>query len=170
MKTIINYIHESLYNEDWLSNAKNNEEPFVKAALEDEGWKVTLGSQDKDFKGIDLKVEKDDSDDEFGGKFDVDVKGSSSKNKQSKRFLFICKNSSGKEYPYADKHFIAFIDYIDKTIVIVSDNDVKKLASKYKEYDSKFGDNSKFVLLPKHEVQKLGRTINPSDEIKNLLK
>lgn len=170
MKTIVNYIHESLHNEDWLSNAKNNEEPFVKAAFEDEGWKVTLGSQDEDFKGIDLKVEKDDSDDEFGGKFDVDVKGSSSKNKQSKRFLFTCKSASGKEYPYKDKHFIAFIDYIDKTIYLVADNDVKQLASKYKEYDSKFGDNSKYVLLPKLEVQKLGRTINPSEEIKKLLK
>lgn len=170
MKTIKEYINESLHNEDWLSNAKNNEEPFVKAAFEDEGWKVTLGSQDEDFKGIELKVENPDSDDKFGGKFVVDVKGSSSKNKQSKRFLFTCKNASGKEYPYADKHFIAFIDYIDKTISIVSDNDVKKLASKYKEYDSQFGDNSKFVLLPKQEVQKLGRTINPSDKIKSLLK
>ena len=170
MKTIVNYIHESLHNEDWLSNAKNNEEPFVKAAFEDEGWKVTLGSQDEDFKGIDLNVEKDDSDDKFGGKFNVDVKGSSSKNKQSKRFLFTCKSASGKEYPYKDKHFIAFIDYIDKTIYLVADNDVKQLASKYKEYDSKFGDNSKYVLLPKLEVQKLGRTINPSEEIKKLLK
>ena len=170
MKNIKEYINESLHSEDWLTNAKKNEEPFVKAAFEDEGWKVKVDSQDEDFKGINLKVEKEDTDDEFGGKFAVDVKGSSPKNKQSKNFLFTCKSASGKEYPYADKHFIAFIDYIDKTIVIVSDNDIKKLASKYKERDSQFGDNSKFVLLPKQEVQKLGRTINPSDEIKSLLK
>lgn len=170
MKTIVNYIYESLHNEDWLNNAKNNEVPFVKAAFEDEGWKVTLGSQDEDFKGISLKVEKEDTDDEFGGKFDVDIKGSSSKDKQLKRFLFTCKSASGNEYPYADKHCIAFIDYIDKTIYLAPDNAVKKLASKYKEYDSKFGDNSKYVLLPKLEVQKLGRTINPSDKIKELLK
>ena len=170
MKDIKTYINESLHSEDWFTNAKKNEEPFVKAAFEAEGWTVTPGSQDEDFKGIDLKVEKTDSDDEFGGKFAVDVKGSSPKNKQSKNFLFTCKSASGKEYPYADKHFIAFIDYIDKTIAIVSDNDIKTLASKYKERDSQFGDNSKFVLLPKQEVQKLGRTINPSDEIKSLLK
>jgi hypothetical protein len=170
MKNIKEFIIETLHNKDWLSNAKNNEEPFVKGAFEDEGWKVTVGSQDEDFKGIELNVEKDDSDDEFAGKFTVDVKGSSQKNKQSKKFLFTCKSASGKEYPYAHKHFIAFIDYIDKTIVIVSDNDVKNLASKYKERDSQFSDNSKFVLLPKHEVQKLGRIINPSDEIKSLLK
>jgi hypothetical protein len=170
MKSIKNYINEALQNEDWLSNAKNNEEPFVKAALENEGWKIKVGSQDEDFKGIDLKVEKDDTDDQFGGKFNIDVKGCSAKNKNSKRFLFTCKSSSGKEYPYKDKHFIAFINYTDKTITIVADNDIKTLASKYKEYDSQSGDNSKFILLPKMEVQKLGRTIDPSDEIKSLLK
>lgn len=169
MKDIKEYIYESLHSKDWLSNAKKNEEPFVKAAFEDEGWIVTPGSQDEDFKGIDIKVEKTDSDDEFGGKFTVDVKGSSPKNKQSKNFLFTCKSASGKEYPYTDKHFIAFIDYIDKTIAVVSDNDVKELVSRYKERDSQFGDNSKFVLLPKTEVKKLGRTIDPSDEIKSLL-
>ena len=170
MKDIKTYINESLNIEDWLSDAKNNEESFVKAAFEDEGWKVKVGSQDKDFKGIGLKVEKEDTDDVFGGKFSVDIKGCSSKNKKSKRFLFTCKNAAGEEYPYSDKHFIAFIDYMDKTIVLASDDDIKTLASKYKEYDSESGDNSKYVLLPKHEVQKLGRTINPSDEIKSLLK
>ena len=170
MKNIKEYINESLHNSDWLSNAKNNEEPFVKAAFEDEGWKVTLGSQDEDFQGIDLKIEKQETDDQYGGKFNVDVKGSSPKNKQSKNFLFTCKSASGKEYPYADKHFIAFIDYIDKTIYLAADKDVKELAGKYQERDSKFGDDSKYVLLPKKEVQKLGRTINPSDEIKALLK
>lgn len=170
MKDIKEYINESLHNSDWLSNAKNNEEPFVKAALEAEGWKVTPGSQDEDFQGIDLKVEKQETDDQYGGKFNIDVKGSSPKNKQSKNFLFTCKSASGKEYPYADKHFIAFIDYIDKTIYLAADKDVKELAGKYQERDSKFGDNSKYVLLPKKEVQKLGRTINPSDKIKSLLK
>jgi hypothetical protein len=169
MKDIKRYINESLHSEDWLANAKKNEEPFVKTAFEDEGWIVAPGSQDEDFKGIDLKVTKPDSADEFGGKFTVDVKGSSSKNKQSKNFLFTCKSASGKEYPYADKHFIAFIDYTDKTISVVSDNDVKGLVSRYKEHDSQFGDNSKFVLFPKTEVKKLGRTINPSDEIKSML-
>ncbi len=170
MKDIKNFINESLHNSDWLSNAKNNEEPFVKAALEEEGWKVTPGSQNEDFQGIDLKVEKQETDDQYGGKFNIDVKGSSSKNKQSKSFLFTCKSASGKEYPYSDNHFIAFINYVDKTIYLAADKDVKELASKYKEYDSKFGDESKYVLLPKKEVQKLGRTINPSDKIKNLLK
>jgi hypothetical protein len=107
---------------------------------------------------------------QYGGKFNIDVKGSSSKNKQSKSFLFTCKSASGKEYPYSDNHFIAFINYIDKTIYLAADKDVKELASKYKERDSESGDNSKYVLLPKKEVQKLGRTINPSDKIKNLLK
>jgi len=170
MKDIKNFINESLHNSDWLSNAKNNEEPFVKAALEEEGWKVTPGPQNEDFQGIDLKVEKQETDDQYGGKFNIDVKGSSSKNKQSKSFLFTCKSASGKEYPYSDNHFIAFINYVDKTIYLAADKDVKELASKYKEYDSKFGDESKYVLLPKKEVQKLGRTINPSDKIKNLLK
>jgi len=171
MKTIQNFIKESLHNNNnWLSNAKNNEVPFVKAALEDEGWTVTIGSQDEDFNGIDLKVEKEETDDQYGGNFNVDVKGSSSKNKQSKSFLFTCKSTSGKEYPYSDNHFIAFINYVDKTIYLAADKDVKELASKYKEYDSKFGDESKYILLPKKEVQKLGRTINPSDKIKNLLK
>ena len=170
MKNIIDYINEAVHNEDWLSNAKNNEEPFVKAALEDEGWEVKVGSQDEDFKGIDLKVKKEDTDDEFGGEFNIDVKGSTQKNKNSKNFLFTCKSATGKEYPYKDKHFIAFIDYVDKTIKIASDEDIKNLASKYKERDSQFGDNSAYVLLPKAEVQKLGRTINPSNNIKALLK
>lgn len=170
MKRIIDYINEALHDEDWLSDAKNNEELFVKAAFEDEGWKVKVGSQDEDFKGIDLKIEKEETDDTFGGKFSVDIKGCSSKNKKSKRFLFISKNATGEEYPYKDKHFIAFIDYIDKTITLVADNDIKTLASKYKEYDSESGDNSKYVLLPKQEVEKLGRTINPSDKTKSLLK
>lgn len=170
MKTIKEYINESLHNTNWLDNAKNNEEPFVKAALEAEGWKVKPGSQDEDFQGIDLKIEKQETDDQYGGKFNIDVKGSSPKNKQSKNFLFTCKSASGKEYPYADKHFIAFIDYIDKTIYLAADKDVKELVGKYQERDSKFGDDSKYVLLPKKEVQKLGRTINPSDEIKALLK
>lgn len=170
MKSLSNFIVESLHNSDWLDNAKNSEEPFVKAALEDEGWTVTVGSQDEDFKGIDLHAEKDDTDEVYGGKFDIDVKGSSIKNKTSKNFLFTCKNASGKEYPYSDNHFLAFIDYNDKTITVVSDNDVKGLVSKYKERDSQFGDNSKFVLLPKTEVKKLGRTINPSDKIKAILK
>ena len=170
MKNIQNFIKESLHNSDWLSNAKNNEEPFVKAAFEEEGWKVTPVSQNEDFQGIDLKVEKQETDDRYGGKFNVDVKGSSSKTKKSKSFLFICKSASGKEYPYSDNHFIAFINYIDKIIYLAADKDVKELVSKYKEYDSKFGDDSKYVLLPKKEVQKLGRTINPSDKIKNLLK
>ena len=170
MKNINVYITESLHNSNWLNNAKNNEEPFVMAALKAEGWKVTPSSQNEDFQGIDLKVEKEDTDDEFGNKFNIDVKGSSSKNKQSKNFLFTCKSASGKEYPYSNNHYIAFIDYIDKTISLVSDNDVKELASRYQEHSSKFGDNSKYVLLPKKEVQKLGRIINPSDNIKNLLK
>lgn len=121
-------------------------------------------------KSITLKIEKEETDDTFGGKFSVDIKGCSSKNKKSKRFLFISKNATGEEYPYKDKHFIAFIDYIDKTITLVADNDIKTLASKYKEYDSESGDNSKYVLLPKQEVEKLGRTINPSDKTKSLLK
>ena len=79
MKTIQNFIKESLHNSNWLSNAKNNEELFVKGALEEEGWKVTPGSQNEDFQGIDLKVEKQETDDQYGGKFNVDVKGSSSK-------------------------------------------------------------------------------------------
>lgn len=170
MKDIQKFIKESLHNSNWLDNAKNNEEPFVKAALEAEGWKVMSSSQNEDFQGIDLKVEKQETDDQYGGKFNIDVKGSSSKNKQSKSFLFTCKSASGKEYPYSDNHFIAFINYIDKTIYLAADKDVKELTSKYKEYDSKFGDDSKYVLLPKKEVQKLGRTINPSDKIKNLLK
>lgn len=169
MKNITQYINESLHSEDWLTNAKKNEEPFVKAAFEDEGWKVKVDSQDEGFKGINLKVEKEDTDDVFGGKFSVDIKGCSSKNKKSKRFLFISKNAAGEEYPYNDKHFLAFIDYIDKTIVLASDNDIKTLANKYKEYESESGDNSKFVLLPKTEVKKLGRTINPSDTIKSML-
>lgn len=170
MKRIIDYINEALNDEDWLIDAKNNEELFVKAAFEDEGWKVKVGSQDEDFKGIDLKIENEETDDTFGGKFSVDIKGCSSKNKKSKRFLFISKNAAGEEYPYKDKHFIAFIDYIDKTITLAADNDIKTLASKYKEYDSESGDNSKYVLLPKQEVKKLGRTINPSDKTKSLLK
>lgn len=170
MKNINVYISESLHNSNWLDNAKNNEEPFVMVALEAEGWDVTPGSQNEDFQGIDLKVEKPDTNDQFDSKFNIDVKGSSPKNKQSKNFLFTCKSASGKEYPYSNKHFIAFIDYIDKNICIVADKDVKELVSRYQERDSKFGDNSKYVLLPKQEVQKLGKTINPSNKIKNLLK
>ena len=170
MKTIVDYINEALHNEDWLSNAKNNEVEFVKAALENEGWKVKIESEDEDFKGFDLKVENDSTDEKFGGKFNIDVKGCSAKNKKSKRFLFTSKNSSGEEYPYKDKHVLAFIDYVDKTIALATDNDIKTLSSKYKEYDSESGDGSKYVLLPKHEVQKLGRTIDPSEEIKSLLK
>lgn len=170
MKNIKEFINEALQGEDWLSNAKNNEVAFVKAALEAEGWKVKVGSQDEDFKGFDLNVENDSTDEKFGGKFGIDVKGCSAKNKKSKRFLFISKSSSGEEYPYKDKHVLAFIDYVDKTIVLAADNDIETLTGRYKEYDSESGDGSKYVLLPKHEVQKLGRTIDPSEEIKSLLK
>ena len=169
MKSFSNYLNESLHNENWLNNAKTNEEPFVKTALEEEGWKVNVGSQDEDFNGIDLKVEKKKTEDEFGGKFSIDVKGSSDKNKKSKNFLLTVKSASGKEYPYNDDNFFAFIDYIDKTISLVSQKDIKELVKKYKERDSQFGDDSKYVLLPKAEVKKLGRIINPSDKIKNLL-
>ena len=170
MKNINTFILESIHNINWLENAKNNEEPFVKAALEDEGWKVNIGSQDEDFNGIDLKVEKEKTEDEFGGKFSIDVKGSSDKNKKSKNFLLTVKSASGKEYPYDDNNFFAFIDYIDKTIALVSQKDIKELVKKYKERDSRFGDNSKYVLLSKQEVKKLGRIIEPSDDIKKKLK
>jgi len=169
MKSFSNYLNESLHDENWLNNAKTNEEPFVKAAFEDEGWKVKVGSQDEDFQGIDINVETNETDEKFGGKFNIDVKGSSDKNKKSKNFLLTVKSASGKEYPYNDDNFFAFIDYIDKTIALVSQKDIKELVKKYKERDSQFGDDSKYVLLPKQEVKKLGRIINPSDEIKNSL-
>ena len=170
MKDIVSKINEALHSKNWLENAKNNEEPFVKAALEDEGWTVTIGSQDEDFNGIDLKVEKKETDDQYGGKFNLDVKGSSDNNKKSKNFLFTIKSASGKEYPFKDNNFLAFIDYEDKTIALCNQKDLKELAKKYTERDSKFGDSSKYVLLPKQEVKKLGRIINPSDKIKKMLK
>ena len=62
----------------------------------------------------------------------------------------------------------AFIDDENQNIVLVKHDDVKAFADKYKKYDSKY-DNSKYVLLPKKEIYKLGRTIEPSEEIKSMI-
>ena len=46
--------------------------------------------------------------------------------------------------------------------------DIKTLVSKYKEYDSESND-SKYVLLPKNAVKKLGRIIDPIEELKKMI-
>lgn len=169
MKHLTQYILESLHGKGWLNTAKTKEEPFVKAALEIDGWEVKSGTLDQDFEGIELIAQRDatqSDEDGFytpGGKFTIDVKGCDEKNKKSKKFLLITKNASGKEYPYKEKGYFAFIDYVDKTIVLVSQMDIKTLVSKYKEYDSRY------VLLPKNEVKKLGRILDPIDELKNMI-
>ena len=40
MKNLTQYILESLNGNGWLATAKTKEEPFVKAALESDGWEV----------------------------------------------------------------------------------------------------------------------------------
>ena len=169
MKNITEFINESLNQHDLLKRAKEVDEPFVKAALEAEGWKVTTGTIDEDFVGIYLKVEKTNDEDNFGGKFNIDVKRNSPKNKTSKNFLLTVVSNGGDEFEWKKTNYFAFIDDVDSTISLVKHDDIKKLADHYKKYDSKF-DESKYVLLPKTEVKKLGRTIKPSEKIQDMLK
>ena len=170
MKNLIYIIEKLKINSksqitNWtIEDDENNEGLFVKAALEDEGWTVNGGTQDEDFNVINLEIEREETEDEFGGKFDLDIIGNSDKNKKSKNFLFTIKSTSGKEYPFKDNNFLAFIDYEDKTIVLCNQKDLKELTKRYKERDGKY------VLLPKQEVKKLGRIINPSNKIKKILK
>lgn len=175
MKNLTQYIFESLHDEGWLAKAKTKEEPFVKAALEIDGLEVKSGTLQQDFNGIDLIAQRDKTkpdEDGFyrpGGTFVIDVKGCDEKNKKSNKFLLTTKNDSGKEYPYKEDGYFAFIDYVDKTIVLAAQMDIKTLCGKYKEYDSKFSDKSKYVLLPKDAVKKLGRIIDPIDKLKNMI-
>ena len=175
MKKLTQYILESLKGNGWLATAKTKEEPFVKAALEIDGWEVKSGSLDQDFEVIELIAKRDatqpDKDGFYnpGGKFTVDVKGCGEKNKKAKTFVLVTKSASGKEYSYKENGCFAFIDYADKTIVLVSQMDIKSLVSKYKEYDSESNDDSKYVLLPKNAVKKLGRIIDPIEELKKMI-
>ena len=168
MKNLKDYITEAVNQPDLLKRAKEIDEPFVKAALENEGWKVTKGTLDDDFKGIDLKVEKTDDDSEFGGKYNIDVKRNSPKNKNSKNFLLTIVSDKGDEFEWKNTDYFAFIDDENQNIVLAKHDDVKAFADKYKKYDSEY-DNSKYILLPKREIYKLGRTIEPSEDVKSML-
>ena len=173
MKQLKNYILESAHQPSLLQRAKNEDEPFVKAALEAEGWEIKPGTYDEDFNHIDLKATKGFADEEGNetiSNVTIDVKRNSTKNAHTKNYSLQTVDSTGKEFKYSEKGYFAFINDDDKTIALVPQLDIKNLCAKYKERDSIHNDGSKYVLLPKQEVNKLGRIINPSNEIKRMLK
>ena len=171
MKTIIEY----LQNKQTFDNAKNNCEPFVKAALEEDDWTVEFGTEDKDFGGINLKATREtiidnEENERPGGTFTIDVKDSTQQNQNSKSFLFTTVSDSGKPFAFKKNNYFAFIDREDKTIALTSHDDVKNLVANYSERQSKSSENGKYVLIPKQALKKLSRIINPSNNVKRLLK
>ena len=176
MKDIRTYLYEAYHQPNLYDRAKNEDEPFVKAALENEGWKIENGTYDEDFKHIDLKASKG-FEDEDGNKsisnVTIDVKRNSSKNAHTKNYSIQTVDSTGKEFEYKENGYFAFINDDDKTIALVKQLDIKNLASNKQEKETTINgqkDGSKYVLLSKQEINKLGRIINPSDKIKKILK
>lgn len=156
--------------------AKNEDEPFVRSVLEAEGWNIENGTYDEDFKHIDLKASKE-FEDKNGVKsifnIVIDVKRNSVKNAHTKNYSIQTVDSTGKKFEYKKDGYFAFINDDNKTITLVNQLDIKNLVSKKQERETIINgqkDGSKYVLLPKQEVSKLGRTINPSDNIKKMLK
>lgn len=171
MKSITEFINEA-HNTEWLKRAKTVDEPFVKAALEEEGYSVELATQDEDFKHIDLKVSTDyksDDVDKKGITF-VDVKRNSEGQKNSSNFTLTIKSDTGIDFPFDKNKSFAFIDDTDGTITLVYHDDIEKLVKQSKPRKSKFGGNSEYVILPKDKVKKLGKVIYPSNNVKRLLK
>lgn len=176
MKDLSTYLYEAYHQTNLYDRAKKEDEPFVKSALEDEGWNIENGTYDEDFKHIDLKASKG-FEDENGTKsisnVTIDVKRNNVKNTHTKNYYIQTVDSTGKEFEYKKDGYFAFINDDDKTIALVKQLDIKDLASKKQEKEIIINgqkDGSKYVLLPKQEVNKLGRSINPSDNIKKILK
>ena len=176
MKDLKTFILEAAHHPTLYQRAKSEDEPFVKAALEAEGWKVEEGTYDEDFKHIDLKASgsfTDEDGNQTESNVIIDVKRNSNKNAHTKNYSLQTVDSTGKEFEYSDKGYFAFINDDDKTITLVKQLDIKNLADKKQAKETAINgvkDGSKYVLLPKVEVQKLGRTIDPDDNIKKILK
>lgn len=171
MKSITEFINEA-HNNEWLKRAKTVDEPFVKAALEEEGYSVEFATQDEDFKHIDLKVEVNYESDDMSKKgiTSVDVKRNSEGQKNSSNFTLTIKSDFGSDFPFDKNKCFAFIDDVDETITLVYHDDIEKLVKQYKPRKSKFGGKSEYVILPKDKVKKLGKVIYPSNNVKRLLK
>jgi hypothetical protein len=153
MKNIITYISESLNNPSGYIRAKEIFEPIVKKALEDEGYTVKPGTQDEDFNHVDLVVSGK------GTNFNVAVKANDEKNKNSKNFTFTIVSNGGKEYPFDKNNFFAFVDEITNEIYLVNQEDFYKRFAHYSKRNGKT-DNSKWILVGKKDVAKLGRVIS----------
>lgn len=153
MKNIIAYINESLNNPSGYVRAKEIFEPIVKKALEDEGYTVKSGTQDEDFNHVDLIVSGK------GNNFTVDVKANDEKNKNSQNFTFTIVSNGGKEFPFDKNNFFAFVDEITNKIYLVNQEDFYKRFGHYSKRNG-LTDNSKWILVGKKDVAKLGRVIN----------
>ena len=113
MKTIKEYILEAVHDKNMLSRAKNEDEPFVKAALEAEGWDIKEGTYDEDFKHIDLKASKGFEDEEGTKSISnvtIDVKRNSPKNAHTTNYSIQTVDNKGKNFNYVENGYFAFIN------------------------------------------------------------
>lgn len=155
----------SLNNTKYYIRAKNIDEPFVKAYLEEQGCFVKPGTIDEDFSHIDLKIIN-------GNKVvTIDVKRNSEEHKYSENFTLTVVSKTGKNFQFSKSGLFAFIDDIDKSIIFIEQEKVKKLILENNlEFHSSDYNKSKYVLLEKNKLIEIGKKKIPSRKVRYMLK
>lgn len=159
-------MNNNLNYKEGYDRAKEVGEPFVKAAIEELGYKVVSATRDEDFKHIDLKVKIGDN-----KYINIDVKENSLERRNSSNFTFTYYSRTGVYFKFIKDGRFAFIDDVDKKIYFVRHSYIANYIRKNGCIRLKSENNpSCFALIKKEDLENDAKIVTPSDEVKKLLK
>ena len=151
--------------------AKEILEPYVKAALHDEGFMIQTSSDIEDYKyHSDLKIISYNGE-KYNQPFNIDVKGNSEINKHSFVFSFTKIDNNGKEFVIDENGYFAFVNENTFEIYMISQKKFMELTANHKLYSSKKNKNSKYIWVDKNFIRNnANRIIKPNNAINKMLK
>jgi hypothetical protein len=178
-QSLKNYVNESnrfhgvnntLNNVKSYNRAKDVLEPYVKAALCDDGFTVQTSSDIEDYRHhSDLKIIAYNGE-KYNQSYNIDVKGNSETNKHSLVFSFTKFDNNGKEFMIDEKGYFAFVDENEFEIYIIGQKKFMELTSNHKLYTGKKNKNSKYIWVDKKFIRNnANRIIKPNNAINRML-
>ncbi len=162
-------VNNNLNDVESYKRAKEVLEPYVKAALCDDGFTVQTSSHIEDYLyHSDLKIIAYNGE-KYNQSYNIDVKGNSETNKHSPSFSFT-KFNNGVEFEIDEKGYFAFVDENVFEIYIIGQKKFMELTSNYKLYTSKRNENSKYIWVDKIFIRNnANRIIKPNNAINRML-
>lgn len=166
----IHGVNNNLNDVDSYKRAKEVLEPYVKAALCDEGFTMQTSSYIEDYMyHSDLKIIAYNGE-KYNQPYNIDVKGNSEKNKHSPSFSFTKIDNNGNEFVINEKGYFAFVDENEFEIYIIGQKKFMELTSNYTLYTSKRNKNSKYIWVDKMFIRNNSdRIIKPNNAINRIL-